>query len=416
MDRAGAALGMKRLLVVLVILAAGRAGGAALPGFGVRVVGVASGFASSVAVDSKGLVYYTTQQGGIFRLDDAGASVAVAQVTTDKTGNSGLLGMALRGDGTAIVHYTTPNQVADVIASIDLATGEETVIHSFDADIDVPARGSSPEHHGGNPSIAADGSIFVGIGDYGGFVVAQLPDWNGGKIFRIFPDGTVQRFAMGFRNPFEVVWDEANQRVIAPDNGDLEDDEINIVHLGDDCGWPRTMGNQGPVIDGTVRPVYTFPTIVAPTGLTALSGRNAMLSRGYLLGAYVTQAIYYIADVDHPAPIALIAGQTGPVIDVTEAPSGDIYFCTGTAIYRLIVPLRGDCNGDGKVDVADLDALERELADGGAGGEAVTNAQNGAFAGSWGCDVNGDGLIDARDVQALIAIVKPRLRAVRTGH
>lgn len=407
---------MKRLLVIFAFLAAGRAGGAALPGFGVRLAANTAGFTTSVVVDSKGVVYYTTQQGNVFRLDDAGQSALLAHVDTVKTGNSGLLGMALRDDKTAIVHYTTANQVADVVSSIDLDSGAETVIHSFYADIDVPSRGSSPEHHGGNPSIAADGSIFLPIGDYGGFVVATLPDWNGGKIFRIFPDGSVQQFARGFRNPFDVAWDAANQRLIAPDNGDIADDEINIVHLGDDCGWPHTMGDDGPVIPGTVRPVYTFPNIVAPTGLTALSGRNPILQHGYLLGGFVTKAIYYIADIDHPAPIALIQGETTPIIDVAEGPNGEIYFCTATAIYRLNVPLRGDCNGDGIVDVADIDALEKELADGGTAGEATTNAQNGKFAGTWGCDVNGDGVIDARDLDALIAIVKPRVRAVRTGH
>jgi hypothetical protein len=243
----------------------------------------------------------------------------------------------------------------------------------------------------------------------------MLPDWNGGKIWRIFPDGSVQQFARGFRNPFDLAWDAANQRLIVPDNGDIADDEINIVHLGDDCGWPRTMGDHGPLIDGTTPPVYTFPVIVAPTGFVALSGRNPLPQHGYLLGGYVTRAIYYIDDVDHPAPIPLINGETNPVIDVTEGPGGEIYLTTGMAIYQLTVPLRGDCNGDGKVDVNDLAALERELADVG-GHEVVTNAQNGAFAGSWGCDVNGDGLIDRRDVEALIAIVKPRVRAVRTGH
>jgi glucose/arabinose dehydrogenase len=415
MDRAGARLGMRRTFLLLAILAAGRAGGAALPGFGVRFVAPTAGFATSVAVDSAGVVYYTTKAGNVVRLDDVGASRVVAHVDTEALGDSGLLGMAFRGDKTAIVHYVTPHQIADVISSIDLDSGAETVIHTFNADIDVPSRGSSPEHHGGNPSVAADGSIFVGIGDYGGFVVAMLPDWNGGKVWRIFPDGSVQQFARGFRNPFDVAWDAANQRLIVPDNGDIADDEINIVHLGDDCGWPRTMGDHGPAIDGTTPPVYTFPSIVAPTGFTALSGRNPLLQRGYLLGGFVTRAIYYIADIDHPAPIALISGETSPVVDVAEGPGGEIYFTTGMAIYRLTVPLRGDCNADGKVDVNDLAALERELADVG-GHEAVTNAQNGAFAASWGCDVNGDGLIDRRDVDALIAIVKPRLRAVRTGH
>ena len=405
---------MKRILALVVALAAGRAGGAVLPGFGVRLLGATNGFASSVAVDSKGTIYYTTTKGDIFRLDN-GKSVKVAHVTTDAIGNSGLLGMALRDDHTAVVHYTTPMQIADVISSIDLDTGAETVIHAFDADIDMPSRGSSPEHHGGNPTVAPDGSIFVGIGDYGGFVVAALPDWNGGKVFRIFPDGSVQQFARGFRNPFDVAWDAANQRLIVPDNGDLADDEINIVHLGDDCGWPHTMGNEAP-FPGATPPAYVFPSIVAPTGIVALSGHNSILRRGYLLGAFVSKAIYYIDDIDHPAPVAIVSGEPSFIIDVAEGPKGEIYFCTGNAVYQLTVPPRGDCNGDGVVDYADIEALTKELADGGAAGEVFTNAQNGAYAASWGCDVNGDGVIDKADLAALYAIVHPRVRAVRPGH
>src|SRR4051812_39417328 len=108
---------MKRILVFVVVLAAGRAGGAALPGFGVRLLGGTAGFASSVAVDSQGKIYYTTTKGDLFRLD-GGQSVLVAHVNTDAVGDAGLLGMALRGDKTAIVHYTTPMQIADVISAI----------------------------------------------------------------------------------------------------------------------------------------------------------------------------------------------------------------------------------------------------------------------------------------------------------
>src|SRR5437016_13861390 len=93
MNRAGAGARMKRLLVLMGILAAGRAGGAALPGFGVRLVGTAAGFASSVAVDSRGVIYYTTTKGDLFRLDDGGQSRRVAHVSTDAVGHSGLLGL-----------------------------------------------------------------------------------------------------------------------------------------------------------------------------------------------------------------------------------------------------------------------------------------------------------------------------------
>jgi len=207
--------------------------------------------------------------------------------------------------------------------------------------------------------VAADAAILVGIGDYGGGGIAALPDWNGGKIFRLNPDGSVEQLARGLRNPFDMVWDDANHRVIAPDNGVLTDDEINIVHAGDFCGWPYTMGNAPPV-DGAVPPVYTFPTIVAPTGIIAVNGHNPFFKTGYLLGAFVSKAIYYIPDIDarpFPDPIAVTSGEVGLVIDVAQAPNGDVFFITSNGVKKLITPQPGDCNGDGIVDGADVAAV-----------------------------------------------------------
>ena len=285
------------------------------------------------------------------------------------------------------------------------------MVHTFWADVTAPGGTSSPEHHGGNPTIGPDGSIFVGIGDYGTYFMAPLPEWNGGKVFRIYPDGTVQQFARGFRNPFDLAWDDAHQRLIVPDNGDAVDDEINIVHLGDFDGWPYTVG-KGAQIDGSIAPAYVFPTVIAPTGITAVHG--SYFPRGYLLSAFVARGIFYIPDVDaspFPDPIPVITGVTDPIIDVTEAPNGDVFFVTGAAIYQLVVPLRGDCNGDGVLDTSDITALAAELADGNP--QPAIGAQNGAHAGSWGCDVNTDGVIDSRDMTALLGMVIHRSRAVR---
>jgi hypothetical protein len=225
-------------------------------------------------------------------------------------------------------------------------------------------------------------------------------------------DGSVQQFASGFRNPFDMSWDAANQRLITGDNGDLADDEINIVHFGDFCGWPFTMGHQPPIA-GAVPPVYVFPVVVAPTGLVAVNGRNGYFPTGYLLSAFVTQALYYIPTVDanpFPDPIEIISA-AAPIIDVSQAPDGTIYFVAADGVYQLIAPARGDCNGDGSVDASDIAALGQELLDGNP--EPATNAQNGAYPGSWGCDVNGDGVIDSRDMTALQEIVRGRVRVVR---
>jgi glucose/arabinose dehydrogenase len=398
--------------VVLFLASALRA--AVLPGFRIQSLGATAGFASSIAIDSHGTIYYTTTAGNLFRFFN-GQSEVVSHVNTVAIGDSGLLGVALQSDKTAIVHYTTPGQVSDVISAIDISTGIETVLHTFVCDKDLPSRGSPPEHHGGNPSVASDGSILVGIGDYGGGAIAALPDWNGGKIFRVHPDGSVEQLARGFRNPFDMVWDDVHQRVIAPDNGVLTDDEINIVHAGDFCGWPYTMGN-GPAIDGAVPPVYTFPTIVAPTGIIAVNGRNPSFKSGYLLGGFVTKAIYYIPDIDarpFPDPIAVTSGQVGLVIDVAQAPNGDVFFVTSNGIKKLIPPQPGDCNGDGIVDSADVAALTQELADGDP--HPTFTAQDGAFRGSWGCDVDQNGTIDSRDMAALLTRLAGRSRAVRAG-
>lgn len=407
---------MRLIIPTAALLAAALSLNAAtLPGFRIEKLGVsANGFISSIAVDSKNNIDYTTTAGDVLRFN-FGGSTLLAHVTTDANANSGLLGMALLDDDNAVVHYTTFSQTYDVISQINLATGEETVLHQFVCDIDIPSRGSSPEHHGGNPSVGADGSIVVGIGDYGGGLIASLPQWNGGKIFRITPDGNVTQFALGLRNPFDLIWDAANQRVIVADNGPGIGDDLNVLTQGANCGWPFTFGGQPPA-EGITPPVYFFQKTVAPTGTVALNGANAQLRSGILIATFVAKAILYVPDIDArplPDPIALIDHETGPLIDVAQSKDGDIVFASGDSIYRLILPTPGDCNGDGHLNSADLDAFERELAD---APEPTFEAQAGTFAGSWGCDANGDGLIDESDRAEIVRLTAPRRRAVALGR
>jgi glucose/arabinose dehydrogenase len=400
-----------RLLVFLALLPNLPAAAEALPGFKPELLGSVPGFATSIVADSTGTLYYTTSSGGIFRLTN-GQSARVATLPTHAAGDSGLLGMALIDDRTAVVHYTTPEITYDVISKVDLVTGSETVLERYACDIEVPSRPASAEHHGGNPIVAPDGSIFIPIGEYGGGAIAAKPEWNGGKIHRILPDGTATKFARGLRNPFDVAWDAARQRLIVADNGPINGDELNIVAEGDYCGWPFTVGDDPPV-DGALAPAYVFPDVVAPTGIVLLNGANPTLRSGLLLGAFIAKAIFYFPDINRtpiPDPIALIQRETGFVIDVTQTASGAIYFTTGTAIYALRVPAPGDCNGDGLVNASDFRALASEASE---GPHVTTTAQNGAYRGSWGCDANADGVIDSADAVSLAQLTSPRPRPAR---
>jgi len=406
-------------VVLALSLAVFPAAADTLPGFRVETLGSADGFVSSIVVDSKSNVYFTTTDGWIHRLDGE-SSVRVAALPTKSGGNGGLLGMALLDDRTAAVHYTTwdgEKVLDDVISRVDLVTGAETVLQTFPCDVVNRNNGASSEHHGGNPTIGPDGSIFVGIGEYNGRVAAQRPDWNGGKIFRIDRDGRVTQFALGMRNPYDLAWDPDMGRLVVADNGPQGGDELHVIDKGANCGWPDTYGNQ-PQIAGASAPDYVFTSTVAPTGIVRLTGANDLLRRGYLLAAFVTKSIYYFPNLsDHPVadPVAVISGYDDFIIDVTQAADGTIYFATAafpgsSRIHRLVVPQRGDCNGDGFTDSRDVFAMMSELGDGGI--QRMQNVQNGAHSGSWGCDVTADGLVDSRDLERLAAQVM-RKRAVR---
>lgn len=398
---------------LLCLLLAGTAGAGTLPGFRVDPVADVPGFVSSVVVDSKGVVYCTTTDGWIHRIDGE-TSVPVVALPTKQGGNGGLLGMALLDDATAVVHYTTwsgDKVLDDVISTVDLATGAEHVLKAFAGDIELRERGVSDEHHGGNPTVAADGSIFVGIGEYGAHAIAQQPEWNGGKIWRLDRDGNATQYAQGMRNPYDLAWDPELQRIVVADNGPNGGDELHVIESGVDCGWPMQRAH-------SVVPDYVFPNTVAPTGLVRMSGANAMLPRGYLMAAFVTRSLYYFPDLSaRPIadPVAIVHDFTDYLIDVTEGPGGELYLATasflGSSIQRLHVPPRGDCNGDGLTNSLDIFALFEEIADGDT--HTMITAQDGHHAGSWGCDVNADSVINRADLDLLARMLASRRRAVR---
>src|SRR6185295_18838409 len=225
------------------------ASAATLPGFRVEPLARAGSFVSSVVTDSNGTIYFTTTDGWIQRVDGSFAT-KTASLPTHAGGNGGLLGMALVDDRTAVVHYTTWDRdgeqdgdlakvLDDVVSRVDLMTGAETVVHTFVCDIESRMRGASSEHHGGNPALGPDGSVFVGIGEYGGHVIAQKPEWNGGKVWHIERDGSTTQWALGMRNPYDLAWDPESQRVVVFVNREEGADEINLITEGSNCGWPN---------------------------------------------------------------------------------------------------------------------------------------------------------------------------------
>ena len=400
-----------------------------VPGMRLTRIAATAGFVTSLAFDSRNRLWYSTTDGGVYRLEGV-SSILLTRVETANEGNAAFLGIAFRSDDTIVAHYVTPTISADVLAEIDPGSGSVRELARFPC---MHWHTCLPEHHGGNPVVGPDDSVYVPIGDWDlPFVYAQRPDWPAGKIHRVLRDGTSGMYALGFRNPFDLVVDAATGKLIVPDNGSSGQDEINIVSLGDNAGWPYGEGTR-PSREGMLAPAYVFTPTVAPTGATAVTRLGGYASGGMLLTAYVTKTLYYIPNpyvTPMPDPIPLIDTEgvssfgarrvvpqhtpnpvEDPLIDVVQSRDGSIYVATPTAIYKVTLPQAGDANGDGIVDRVDLDALDRELAD--SAGERTTAAQTGAFAASWGADANEDGTIDALDRAALLRRLSTRRRSVR---
>lgn len=403
---------MRIRFLLLCFFAAAQGRAEILPGFRIEKIGAASGFLTSLIEGPGGVLLYSVTGGEIYRMS-AGESTLVAKVDTANEGNAVLLGIALLDPFTLVAHYVTPDFTADVVSTVSLTNGEVVELAKFPCD----AKGApcSTEHHGGNPIVAPDGSIYVAIGDYGVGLPAQNLSSPGGKIFRITRDGTVTMHSLGYRNVFDFQFDPRSGKLIVGDNGATGQDEINLVSQGDNCGWPFTAGTQ-EVTPGTIGPVYTYPKTAAPTGVAYIKGTGRLAERGLLVATFVPRGLSYFPSIDtqpFPEPVEILSRETLPLIDVIETSSGEILFADFKSIFRLMFPRPGDANGDGIVNDEDFDALARELVDG--DGTSTVRTQEGLYRGSWGADANGDGRVDTSDLIALANLLTKRTRPVRAG-
>ena len=69
------------------------------------------------------------------------------------------------------------------------------------------------------------------------------------------------------------------------------------------------------------------------------------------------------------------------------------------------------CFPVGLTDYRDILPMVREIADGDV--HPMITAQDGEHSGAWGCDANADSVIDAKDLDALVKMLRSRRRLVR---
>jgi len=241
---------------------------------------VASGLSnpSAMALAPDGRIF-VCQQGGALRVIKNGVLLPTPflTVTVDSSGERGLLGVAFDpnfvSNQLVYVYYTatTPtihNRISRFTASGDVAlAGSETII------MDLPNLSSATNHNGGAIHFAADGTLFVAVGDNANGANAQTLTTRLGKILRITSTGGIPTnnpffnqatgdnraiWALGVRNPFTFSFQNGTGRMFINDVGQNTWEEINDGIAGSNYGWPTCEGFCNPPNPSFRDPIFAY--------------------------------------------------------------------------------------------------------------------------------------------------------------
>lgn len=145
----------------------------------------------------------------------------------------------------------------------------------------------------------------------------------------------------------------------------------------------KYLSNQ---ISGNLLTTYSNDTSLCDSGVSKcdldLSGRTNI---DYLIKTNTSGKIIYLLIKDESYEVEL--GDMSSEINATDITSSTIKDITTKTVTLKTCPdgtIAGDANGDGKVDASDMEALKKYIADG-------TNSINGG-------DYNSDGVIDISDL------------------
>ncbi|WP_083229697.1 PQQ-dependent sugar dehydrogenase [Agrobacterium sp. RAC06] len=216
------------------------------------------------------------------------------------------------------------------------------------------------QHFGSRIAVAADGSLFFGIGDRGEPDRAQDQGDHAGKIIRINADGTPSSanpsgqllpevWSSGHRNPQGIVIDPADNRLYSVEHGARGGDEINAPEAGNNYGWPVISYGKhysgaeigiGQSADGYEQPLHYWDPSIAPGALAIYRGAMFPEWEGdFLVAALKYQLIARIERNDDGSigkEERILQGDYGRIRDVKVAPDGSILLVTDEEDGQLL--------------------------------------------------------------------------------
>jgi glucose/arabinose dehydrogenase len=281
-------------------------------------------------------------------------------------GERGLLGLAFHPqfalNRRLFVDYTRQPDGATVVSEFTASPDRSAVLAGSERVLMVIPQ-PFENHNGGMLAFGPGGRLFIGMGDGGGagdpLELAQNPRTRLGKILRIdvnaaqpyavpsdnpvaLGGGRREIFAFGFRNPFRFSFDRLTGALYVGDVGQSEREEIDIVGLGQNYGWPRMEG------DICFRPATDCFTanLRLPVATYDHANGRCSITGGYVYRGSAIPALYgtyLFADFCSGEIFGLVGNQPTVLLDTdlsiasfAETVGGELYVVDiGGGVYAL---------------------------------------------------------------------------------
>ncbi len=217
-------------------------------------------------------------------------------------------------------------------------------------------------HYGSRLALAADGTLFVTVGERGQRQLAQDPGVNRGQVVRIHTDGSIpddnpfvgrtghrpEIWSYGHRNPQGAAIHPETGALWIHEHGARGGDEVNIPKRGGNHGWPVIaygthysgarigIGTSAP---GMEQPIHYWDPSIAPSGMTFYTGDVFEKWRGSLLvGAlkFRLLARLTLKGTRVVGQETLIAEIGERIRDVRQGPDGYVYLLTDSRAGRVL--------------------------------------------------------------------------------
>jgi glucose/arabinose dehydrogenase len=249
-----------------------------------------------------------TERPGALRIIDADGNLLPDPVKETpraiELGQGGMLDVAVSPDfdkdGWIYLAFADPLEGEKMRAMLKIVRGrirdhtwtdEEVIFQS------APDFYTSNGVHFGTRMVFDNGYLYFIVGERCGMLQAQDISRPNGKIYRVFPDGSIPQdnpfaadknaipgiWSYGHRNPQGLAIDPRDHAIYATEHGPRGGDEFNLIRKGANYGWPvisHGMNYDGSPLtgltekEGMEQPLVQWTPSIAACGLTCYTGEK----------------------------------------------------------------------------------------------------------------------------------------------